>query len=107
PQADTDAIGSRLFGMGFAQVVRRLNHRHGASMITVSVPPPGDPMALFRRSSQLPDATQALPGRATPVVQAGLHAVLGTPLAGPFPPGVRSVLFGMGCFWGAERLFWR
>ena len=64
-------------------------------------------MALFRRSSQLPDAAQALPGRATPVAQAGHHAVLGTPLAGPFPAGVRTVLFGMGCFWGAERLFWR
>ena len=63
-------------------------------------------MALFRKSSQLPDATQALPGRAMPLVQAGRHAVLDTPLTGPFPPGVRTVLFGMGCFWGAERLFW-
>src|SRR5690606_13761004 len=47
-----------------------------------------------------------LPGRAMPLVQAGRHAVLDTPLTGPFPPGVRTVLFGMGCFWGAERLFW-
>src|SRR5690606_11330351 len=42
-----------------------------------------------------------------PVPTAERHAVLGTPLAGPFPAGLESVLFGMGGFWGAERLFWR
>jgi peptide-methionine (S)-S-oxide reductase len=64
-------------------------------------------MSLFRKSAHLPSASEALPGRSTPVPVAGRHAVLGTPLTGPFPPSLQRVLFGLGCFWGAERLFWR
>src|SRR5687768_969295 len=64
-------------------------------------------MSLFRKSAQIPDASQALPGRATPMPVVQRHAVLGTPLAGPFAPPLETVLFGMGCFWGAERAFWR
>jgi peptide-methionine (S)-S-oxide reductase len=54
----------------------------------------------------LVEPAAALPGRAEEMVVPGRHEVLGTPLRGPFPPGVQSAIFGMGCFWGAERLFW-
>lgn len=64
-------------------------------------------MSLFRKSSRLPGPAEALPGRATPMQVTDRHAVLGTPLRGPFPAPLESVLFGLGCFWGAERLFWR
>jgi peptide-methionine (S)-S-oxide reductase len=64
-------------------------------------------MSLFRKTARLPTPSEALPGRSTPVVVAHRHAVLGTPLVGPFAPPLQSVLFGLGCFWGAERLFWR
>ena len=64
-------------------------------------------MALFTRKTQLVSAADALPGRATPMPVAARHAVLGTPLAPPFPAGLEEAQFGMGCFWGAERLFWK
>jgi peptide-methionine (S)-S-oxide reductase len=64
-------------------------------------------MSLFRKSARLPTPSEALPGRDCPIPTAERHAVLGTPLAGPFPAGYERVLFGLGCFWGAERLFWR
>jgi peptide-methionine (S)-S-oxide reductase len=48
----------------------------------------------------------ALPGRAQEMPVPDRHEVLGTPLRGPFPEGVQSAIFGMGCFWGAERIFW-
>ncbi|GAA1823847.1 peptide-methionine (S)-S-oxide reductase MsrA [Luedemannella flava] len=50
---------------------------------------------------------QALPGRTTPMPVADRHTVLGTPLRGPWPAGLSVAYFGMGCFWGAERLFWQ
>ena len=48
----------------------------------------------------------ALPGRAEPVVVSGRHVVLGTSMLAPFPEGAETVVVGMGCFWGAERVFW-
>jgi peptide-methionine (S)-S-oxide reductase len=52
--------------------------------------------------------TDALPGRATrPFSVPSTHAVLGTPLQGPFPEGLQSLYVGLGCFWGAEKRFWR
>ncbi len=48
----------------------------------------------------------ALPGRALQMSVPERHEVLGTPLRGPFPEGVQTAIFGMGCFWGAERIFW-
>jgi peptide-methionine (S)-S-oxide reductase len=67
-------------------------------------------MALFRFAGQklgIPAPEQALPGRAERMRVAEKHAVLGTRLAPPFPDGMELALFGMGCFWGAERLYWQ
>jgi peptide-methionine (S)-S-oxide reductase len=56
---------------------------------------------------ELPTAAEALPGRSIAMPVADRHTVLGTPLTGPWPDGLAVAVFGMGCFWGAERLFWR
>ena len=57
--------------------------------------------------SRLPRAGEALPGRGDAIFAGGPHAVLGTAMLGPFPDHTRSIILGLGCFWGAERLFWR
>ncbi|MGW4647607.1 peptide-methionine (S)-S-oxide reductase MsrA [Kitasatospora sp. NPDC004289] len=64
---------------------------------------------LFNRSkSELVTPEEALPGRAEPrFLPAGPHTVLGTPLTGPYPDGLEVADFALGCFWGAERTFWR
>ena len=64
-------------------------------------------MALFARKSAMVAAADALPGRTTPLTVSARHAVLGTPLQPPFAAGMEEAQFGMGCFWGAERLFWK
>jgi peptide-methionine (S)-S-oxide reductase len=62
---------------------------------------------LFRHKTEMPDAADALPGRETRAFDVpDTHFVLGTPLEPPFPEGVETAVFGMGCFWGAERGFW-
>ncbi len=53
------------------------------------------------------DSASALPGRAQELTVPARHAVLDAPLKGPFPDGVDTAIFGMGCFWGAERIFWQ
>ena len=62
---------------------------------------------LFSKKSEIPSPADALPGRDTPIAVPDRHTVLGTPLVPPFPEGVETVQLGLGCFWGAERIFWR
>ncbi|HEY2637837.1 MAG TPA: peptide-methionine (S)-S-oxide reductase MsrA [Solirubrobacteraceae bacterium] len=64
-------------------------------------------MVLTSRKSQMIDAAEALPGRETPIPVPARHEVLGTPLQPPFPEGFGAIVVGMGCFWGAERVFWQ
>ena len=61
---------------------------------------------LSRHKTTMPSADEALPGREQPIPTASTHFVLGTPLKPPFPAGIETAVFGLGCFWGAERKFW-
>ena len=65
-------------------------------------------MGLFtpRKKLTMPSRDEALPGRSTPIPTAERHFVSGAPLKRPYPDGIETMIFGMGCFWGAERLFW-
>ena len=64
-------------------------------------------LSLFRSKALMPDAKDALKGRSEPIPTASTHYVKKTPLKGPYPEGAQKALFGMGCFWGAERIFWK
>ena len=63
-------------------------------------------MFFMRKTTALPSASEALPGRATPIPTASRHFVNGRPLQPPYPDGLEQAVFGLGCFWGAERKFW-
>jgi peptide-methionine (S)-S-oxide reductase len=63
-------------------------------------------MFSFKKKNDLPAADDALPGRPTPIPTAREHFINHRPLKGPYPDGLEMAMFGMGCFWGAERKFW-
>ncbi len=62
---------------------------------------------LNRKKSTMISAADALPGRAQPIPTAETHFVSHRPLQGPVPEGMAEAMFGMGCFWGVERIFWK
>jgi peptide-methionine (S)-S-oxide reductase len=64
-------------------------------------------MTFFRSKSQMPSPEQALPGRAEAIAVPDRHFVNGARIVPPFPDGTALALFGLGCFWGAERKFWQ
>jgi len=64
-------------------------------------------MFFNSKTPEIPSAKAALPGRAEPLETAEKHFVLGVPLKGPYPESTRLALFGLGCFWGAEKVFWQ
>ncbi len=63
-------------------------------------------MSLWSRKLEMPSAERALPGRDLAMPVPARHEVLGKPLVPPFPDGSENIVLGMGCFWGAERIFW-
>src|SRR5258708_8466437 len=63
-------------------------------------------MLFMRKTTALPSAVEALRGRATPIPTATRHFVNGHQLQPPYPEGLEQAVFGLGCFWGAERKFW-
>ena len=62
---------------------------------------------MFSKKTAMPDRAEALPGRPDPIATAEKHFVNGRALKGPYPDGAETALFGLGCFWGAERVFWK
>ncbi|MBX9908697.1 MAG: peptide-methionine (S)-S-oxide reductase MsrA [Beijerinckiaceae bacterium] len=64
-------------------------------------------MFFMRKKSELPQPGQALPGRAAAIPTAERHFLNKRPLKGPYPEGLQTAVFGMGCFWGVERKFWQ
>lgn len=62
---------------------------------------------LMNKKTRMPSKQEALPGRPLPLETSSTHYVSGRALKGPYPEGLETAFFGMGCFWGAERLFWQ
>jgi peptide-methionine (S)-S-oxide reductase len=83
------------------EVAAPFSRRYGASRSR------GATVFLRYKKLDLPTRETALAGRDTPMPVPARHLVLGTPLRGPWPAGLEVAIFGMGCFWGAERMFWK
>jgi peptide-methionine (S)-S-oxide reductase len=77
-----------------------------AGGVTASLNVQSGTMVFGSAKLRMPTKAEALPGRSERMPLAGRHFVLGTSIEPPFPENLRSVVFGMGCFWGAERKFW-
>jgi peptide-methionine (S)-S-oxide reductase len=75
--------------------------------ILAPVPRTEATMFFLRKKTEMPAPGQALPGRSAAIPTAERHVVNGRPLEGPYPEGMQRALFGLGCFWGAERKFWQ
>ena len=88
---------------------RKRRHSWKRSILrTVTASPPKEARMFFGRDKQtMPEPDQALPGRSEAVPVQPAHLVLGTPLDGPVPEGHEVAVFGLGCFWGAERFYWQ
>ena len=89
----------RLAVLVAADLSRDVLGPHGAGTLAA--------MGLFKKKLDVPEAADALPGREEAIEVPDRHFVLGTQLVPPFPEGFESAVFGMGCFWGAERMFWQ
>jgi len=86
------------------------NFRNGYCYSTVNSPQPVDESfrnMWHQKKFTLPSADEALPGRDQAMAISGRHLVLGTNMQPPYPQGVQQAIFGLGCFWGAERKFWQ
>jgi peptide-methionine (S)-S-oxide reductase len=64
-------------------------------------------MGMFFNKTRMPRSDEALPGRAQPMPVSGPHFISNHSIVAPFPDGMKTAMFGMGCFWGAERKFWQ
>jgi peptide-methionine (S)-S-oxide reductase len=64
-------------------------------------------MRFLFREPTLPSPAETLPGRSQAIMTPGRHTILGTPLAGPWPEGTKTAIFGLGCFWGVEKEYWQ
>lgn len=64
-------------------------------------------MLSFRKKAVMPDPADVLPGRSSPIQVPETHAVNGNRIVPPFPEGMKQAMFGLGCFWGAEKKFWQ
>jgi peptide-methionine (S)-S-oxide reductase len=63
--------------------------------------------SMLMKSISMPGRKEALPGRDEPVLEPMPHSVLGNPIVPPYPEGLERIVLGLGCFWGAERIFWQ